>query len=270
MMDINQDIVFACPQGDETLHVDVSQTLNIEINVAERQTSALMLFVTGQGELNITVNLDTAASLNYLWINESLKELKVDETFNLGKDTSLQANYGELSGGELVKTTLYCLQGTGAQVETRSATLASRKVNWQMSAEHQALHTAANLNNYGIGIGSGDLTMTVIGHIAKGMSYSSTHQTTRFLNLSTASKATAFPELLIDENNVEASHACTIGQADEEILYYLQARGLPRMEATRLIITGYLLPITESIQQEDLRDQLQQSIEEKVSVQCLA
>ena len=70
--------------------------------------------------------------------------------------------------------------------------------------------------------------------------------------------------LLIDENDVEASHATSLGQPDENQLYYMQSRGLSRQSAMELITLGYLLPIASKIQNEKLRDILEKQIELKV------
>ena len=78
-----------------------------------------------------------------------------------------------------------------------------------------------------------------------------------------------YPKLYIDNNDVQAGHAQSIGQVDEEQLYYLQARGLNRDEATKLIVYGYLYPVAEVIQDEALRDLFLNEIREKVNQTCL-
>jgi Fe-S cluster assembly protein SufD len=67
--------------------------------------------------------------------------------------------------------------------------------------------------------------------------------------------------LKIDENEVEASHAATVGRVNEDHLYYLQSRGLTKSDAKRLITLGYLQPIiryfTDTSVQEKLASQIQ-------------
>ena len=79
-------------------------------------------------------------------------------------------------------------------------------------------------------------------------------------------KAKVIPLLLIDENDVKASHAQTIGQPDEDQLYYLQSRGLTNRQAMGLLSIGYLLPVLERIRDEDLKKELQQTMESKVGL----
>ena len=74
---------------------------------------------------------------------------------------------------------------------------------------------------------------------------------------------------MIDENDVEASHATTIGQMDENQMYYLQSRGLSEDEAIRLVTIGYLLPIARISDDPKLQEALAQEIETKVNEVCL-
>jgi Fe-S cluster assembly protein SufD len=51
-----------------------------------------------------------------------------------------------------------------------------------------------------------------------------------------------------------AAHGASIGAIDEEMLYYLMSRGIPRTEAERLVIAGFINPFLEAIPQESLKE----------------
>ena len=80
--------------------------------------------------------------------------------------------------------------------------------------------------------------------------------------------AVILPKLLIDENDVQASHATSVGRIDENQLIYLQSRGLTEGQVLNLISTGYLMPIASFIENEQLQNQLKEEIESKVSASC--
>ena len=61
--------------------------------------------------------------------------------------------------------------------------------------------------------------------------------------------------MLIDENDVEASHATSVGSVDENQLFYMQTRGLTKKEVLSLIAVGYLSFITDVIDDEDLKNE---------------
>ena len=80
--------------------------------------------------------------------------------------------------------------------------------------------------------------------------------------------STKLNELLIDENDVQASHAMSMGRVDDDQLYYLMSRGLTMQQCTSLISTGYLMPIADVIDQEELRNTLRKELEGKISSLC--
>jgi FeS assembly protein SufB len=90
-------------------------------------------------------------------------------------------------------------------------------------------------------------------------------QTASFLSahglmLSKKARAEFIPGLEIAANEVSASHGATTGQIDEEQLFYLMVRGIPRPEAERIIVQGFFEPVLQRIPLENLRTRLRRSI----------
>ncbi|NTW44276.1 MAG: Fe-S cluster assembly protein SufD, partial [Anaerolineaceae bacterium] len=56
----------------------------------------------------------------------------------------------------------------------------------------------------------------------------------------------------------------TVGKIDAEQIFYLMARGIPRIDAERLIVEGFFDPIMQRIPFEGLKERFQQSISEKM------
>lgn len=82
--------------------------------------------------------------------------------------------------------------------------------------------------------------------------------------LSPKARGDANPILLIDEDDVTAGHAASVGQVNPEQVYYLMSRGISRTEAEALIIYGFLAPVVSQIPLEGLRTQLQSLVERKL------
>jgi FeS assembly protein SufB len=90
-------------------------------------------------------------------------------------------------------------------------------------------------------------------------------QTASFLSdhtllLSDHCRAESIPGLEIGANDVSASHGATTGKIDEEQLFYLMVRGIPREEAERIIVQGFFEPVLQRIPLENLRTRLRRSI----------
>jgi len=55
------------------------------------------------------------------------------------------------------------------------------------------------------------------------------------------------PELEIYADDVKCSHGSTIGQLDEEAIFYLQSRGISENTARRLVLTAFMQDVFEKI-----------------------
>ncbi|EHD1152742.1 Fe-S cluster assembly protein SufD, partial [Listeria monocytogenes] len=103
-----------------------------------------------------------------------------------------------------------------------------------------------------------------IGHIKHGASKSDAQQESRVLMLSPEARGDANPILLIDENDVVAGHAASVGRVDPLQLFYLMSRGISQKEAERLVIHGFLDPVVRQLPIESVKTMLREVIEGKV------
>ena len=85
------------------------------------------------------------------------------------------------------------------------------------------------------------------------------------LLLSENARADSIPGLEIKAADVKASHAASVGQVDEEQLFYLESRGLAPAEARRLIVVGFLRSLMERAPLPFVQEILDPLLEAKVS-----
>ncbi len=100
--------------------------------------------------------------------------------------------------------------------------------------------------------------------VSEGAQRTDAYQANRNLLLSDTARADSIPGLEILANDVRCTHGATIGHVDDEQLYYLMARGLPRREAQRLVVEGFFAPVLDRIPLDDVREQLRHEIEHKL------
>lgn len=103
-----------------------------------------------------------------------------------------------------------------------------------------------------------------IGQIKKGASGADAQQESRVLMLNDRARGDANPILLIDEDDVTAGHAASVGRVDPIQLFYLMSRGISQKEAERLVIHGFLAPVVKALPIESVKRQLTEVIELKV------
>ncbi len=125
-------------------------------------------------------------------------------------------------------------------------------------------HSVGHILQHGVILERGTLTFNGIGHIIKGAKGADAQQESRVLMLSDNARSDANPILLIDENEVTAGHAASIGQVDPEDMYYLMSRGIDRQTAERLVIRGFLGTVITEIPVKEVRDEMIQVLDSKL------
>ena len=85
-------------------------------------------------------------------------------------------------------------------------------------------------------------------------------QTNRNIVLSDRAKADSIPNLEIEANDVRCGHAASVGPVEEETLFYLMSRGIPRAEAERLVVFGFFQEVLDRITLDEVRDQVADAI----------
>jgi Fe-S cluster assembly scaffold protein SufB len=84
------------------------------------------------------------------------------------------------------------------------------------------------------------------------------------MNLSKQARAVAIPSLEIDQPDCRrAAHSSSVGPIDESQVFYLESRGIPRDEARKFIVLGYLEPVVARVPLSEEQDRLRALLDEK-------
>lgn len=124
------------------------------------------------------------------------------------------------------------------------------------------------ITNNVICLDDADFSLDCIGTIKKGAKRSICHQKSHCLTLDNPKKARVLPVLNIDENDVEASHSLSSGTLDEEVLFYMNSRGLDKKAALGLILRSYLMPNDNYYDGFIDGDVIKELVERKVNHLC--
>jgi len=101
-------------------------------------------------------------------------------------------------------------------------------------------------------------------YVAQNASKTDGYQSNRNLVLSKDARADSIPGLEILTDDVKCSHGATVGKIDQDQIFYLQSRGLPRKVAEGLIVEGFFDPIMQRIPFEGVKTRFQNAIKEKM------
>lgn len=182
-------------------------------------------------------------------------------------DASINWALGLMNEGDQIIDNTTNLIGDRSTSELKSVAVGtgSQKANVTSKIVQYGVETDGYILKHGVVEDSATIIFNGIGYIKHGGSKSVANQESRVLMLSEKARGDANPILLIDEDDVEAGHAASIGRVDEEQLYYLMSRGISKHEAERLVIHGFLDPVVRELPIEDVKRQLREVIELKVA-----
>ena len=249
-----------------------NNTINVKENAKYKiefdENGILFFNIMNLNKLDIEIDIKDNVNSRIVFWNEGSFDLDINELYKLERNSYLNIIYGELSDAN-VKRHMEANLYEGSEVLVDGATISTNtKKDQTFIANHHGKYTTSNLNNYGIVSHNGYYNLDVVGHISEKAVGSKAHQDSKILTVSENQTTKVTPYLYIYENDVEASHAATVGQIDGNQLYYMQARGLSEMEATALVMSGYLMPIARAIEDEDLSNHVRELISSKVDEIC--
>jgi Fe-S cluster assembly protein SufD len=174
-------------------------------------------------------------------------------TIDLGGRLGKARMESRLSGpGSAVRVTgLYALDGT-------------QHLDLDTTQEHAAPNATSDLAFKGVLQGRGRSVWRGIIRVDEGAQKTDAFQENRNMLLSPEAHADSIPGLEILANDVRCTHAATVGQVDRELLFFLMARGLDRVEATRLIVQGFFADALERVADDAVRERLEQALTARV------
>jgi Fe-S cluster assembly protein SufD len=91
------------------------------------------------------------------------------------------------------------------------------------------------------------------------------YQTNRNLVLNEGARADTIPFLEIETAEVKCSHAGAVGRVDDEHLFYLRSRGIPKETAKQLIVLGFLQEVLEHVRLDEVRHELEAAVARKLA-----
>lgn len=149
-----------------------------------------------------------------------------------------------------------------ANVDMKNVFLNSsgKKQNFDINIYHHVGNSISNLNNYAICKNDSIISINSNGYIDKNSANSSLHQKSKGILLDLNSMISATPLLKIDNFDVVASHGASIGAIDDDELYYLMSRGLSKSNSEKLIVSGFISPFTDEIDDGKFKDYIKNMI----------
>lgn len=214
---------------------------------------------------------DRRAIVDYYKIqNDNLSASLIDNTFIEQKDESNVSVHTFAFGGKLTRNNLNFYQ-KGERIDStlKGVTI----IEGKQHVDHNTLvhHIEPNCESHQDykGIYGDSSTGVFNGKVVVEKEAQKTNAYQSNNNILADDKATinSKPQLEIFADDVKCSHGCTIGQLDEDALFYLQSRGIPRKEARGLMMYAFANNVLESVKIPEVKKRINKLIASKLEVE---
>jgi Fe-S cluster assembly protein SufD len=191
--------------------------------------------------------------------NEHNNACKITHTFiHQEQNSTASSNNITLHGGLIRNSTYHNLSGAGSQGYSYGLYLADK---WQhvdnfVNVEHTAPNCTSNqlfkgvLDEMATGAFNGRI------HVAPDAQGTIAYQKNNNILLTDDAKMDTKPQLEIYADDVKCSHGATVGQLDENAMFYLQSRGINKREARLMLMFGFAHEVIQNIKIEPLRERM--------------
>jgi Fe-S cluster assembly protein SufB len=115
---------------------------------------------------------------------------------------------------------------------------------------HAAPKTSSSIFSKSISKDGGRATYRGLLEVANGATETRSKVVCDALLLDEDSRSDTYPTIRIDENDADVGHEATVSKIGDEQLFYLQSRGLDEEEASKMIVNGFIEPVTKELPME--------------------
>ena len=166
--------------------------------------------------------------------------------FSLGAQLARQDVHGVLAG-----------EGADANLNGLYMVRGEQHCDTHMRVDHRAAHCASHELYKGVLDGRARGVFDGLIHVHPGAQKTDAKQTNRNLLLSRDALVNTNPQLLIFADDVKCTHGSTVGELDEDAVFYLRSRGIGLEAATSLLTYAFAHDVIERIKVEPLRHDLE-------------
>ena len=272
--------VITIPEGtevEEPVYVrvqapDAPAATHILINAEAMSKATVILLHEGPAELveSVEVRAHDAANLNVVTVHEWDRNAvhTSSHRVSVGRDATVKHMVVTL-GGDLVRVSVDTeFTGPGASLYLNGVYF----VDAGQHQEHRPFihHDQPNCFSratYKGALQGKDARAVWVGDclIGKNGDATDTYELNRNLILTEGAKADSVPNLEIENGEIEgAGHASATGRFDDDQLFYLMSRGVPPLEAKRLVIRGFFAEVINEMGVKDLQERLMDAIDHEL------
>lgn len=191
------------------------------------------------------INIDIMENM-YLYVLEFGQNIKNKIVYNLRENSRVIVNKIVVDCSDSVYINL---NGENANITYNTSIINKFNNVYFQKIDHNFQNTVSYVNNHAINIENNDFTFDIDAKVFNNSDNCKTNQDNKIINFGTG-KNEIKPNLLIDNNLIDANHSAYIGNFDKKGIFYLETRGISKEQIKELLTLGFLLDKLE-LQQEE-------------------
>lgn len=265
--DVNSNTLTIKDVVNENLYITFDNYVpdNMKIVIINSQVSIIENYIGKISDCNFTIEIDENSKLNRFSIFvDNKKDLVIKRDINnKGIYESMQIDLNEYNTDSIENVNLVNQEAISSVIDGIYAVNKSNK-KYQTNLNHYESNCNSKAQIFAINNDVAHVSIYTDAYIKNGAIRSISNQEGRIINLSEKCSGIVLPNLHIDENDVEASHSCSVGSLNNEHMYYLQSRGLSELQARNILIRGYFNPILENVNDEEILKEINKVLDQRI------
>ena len=207
------------------------------------------------------------ANLNWFDYHQDGEKAQFVATSVAHQEANSHVNLGAyIFGGKMIRKNFYVtVLGQNCETTANGAYILNNKqiADYRVIVDHKAAN--CNSNQTFKGVMSDNATGVFNGkiYVRKDSQLINAFQTNRNILLSDDANAYSRPQLEIYADDVKCSHGSTIGQLDDDALFYMMARGIRKTEAEKLLVSAFTADAIDNINYEPFKDLVLEAVANK-------
>jgi len=243
---------------DENAHVQIIERHQSLTDNPSLTNSVTEIFAAKRGIVDyykVQNDKENASLIDSTYINQERESHVSVHTFSFGGKLT-RNNLNFYQNGEYIDSTLNGITIIGNKQHVDHNTLVHHiEPNCESHQDYKGI-----FGDRSIGVFNGKVLVN------KEAQKTNAFQANNNLLISDKASVNTKPQLEIFADDVKCSHGCTIGQLDENALFYLRARGIPEKEAKALLMYAFANNVLESVKIPQLKNRINKLIAEKLGV----
>lgn len=259
-----QSITVKSGEAPEPFRLDFSEAGDREVSFTAEENSSITVYELHRSNSAVKLSFDIGknASVKLVQLLNPTEKLRHETFANCSKGGKFQIMTIMTGDGDIYSDNRTELEGDSSSINAEVAYLGknSQTIDYNIAVNHWGKDTHSEINAAGALMDSAKKVFRGTINFKTGSSDSKGSENETVIMLGDDVVNKTVPLILCSEENVEGSHGATIGELDDDTLFYFESRGIGREEAERIMAYAALKRLIRLSGDKEFAEQAQNAL----------